>query len=99
MTNAPNNLPGNAHEDAHNDAPDDIPTITLANVLKLSGFAETGGEAKLLIQGGDVLVNGEVETRRKRKLVEGDTIAVHGEEFVLELEPEEDPENPEEDDL
>jgi ribosome-associated protein len=72
--------------------PDDIPTITLTNVLKLSGFAETGGDAKHLIQGGQVKVNGAVETRRKRKLVEGDEIEVDGESFVLELE--DDPEDP-----
>jgi ribosome-associated protein len=81
------------------EASENIPMITLASVLKLSGFADTGGAAKVLIQGGDVLVNGEVETRRKRKLVEGDTIAVRGEEFVLELEPEDDPEEPAEDNL
>ena len=67
---------------------DEQPTINLASVLKLSGFADTGGEAKMLIQGGDVLVNGVVETRRKHKLVEGDVITVRGEEFVLELEDE-----------
>ncbi len=91
----------NTGEDTGEDTGENIPTITLASVLKLSGFADTGGGAKTLIQNGDVMVNGEVETRRKRKLVEGDTIAVRGEEFVLELEDEEDSEidDPEEDDL
>lgn len=100
MTNAPDNMP-------QEDPSEDIPTITLASVLKLSGFADTGGAAKMLIQAGDVMVNGEVETRRKRKLVEGDTINVRGEEFVLELEDEPDnlepddpePNNPEPDNL
>jgi ribosome-associated protein len=78
---------------------DDQPTITLTNVLKISGFADTGGEAKILIQNGDVLVNGVIETRRKRKLVEGDVISVRGEEFVLELEDEDDPEDTPEDTL
>ena len=81
-------------ENIAKDTGEDIPTITLASVLKLSGFADTGGGAKMLIQNGDVMVNGEVETRRKRKLVEGDTINVRGEEFVLELDDPEldDPE-------
>jgi len=84
----------NTGENIAEDTGEDIPTITLASVLKLSGFADTGGGAKMLIQNGDVMVNGEVETRRKRKLVEGDTINVRGEEFVLELDDPEldDPE-------
>lgn len=63
-------------------------TITLNDALKLSGLAETGGHAKVMIQAGEVLVNGEVETRRKRKLKEGDVVRVGEEEFVLELEGE-----------
>ena len=65
-------------------------TITLNDALKLSGLAETGGHAKVMIQAGEVTVNGEVETRRKRKLREGDTVRVGEEEFVLELEGEEE---------
>ena len=64
--------------------------ITLNDALKLSGLAGTGGQAKLLIQSGQVSVNGEVETRRKRKLHEGDVVRVGDEEFVLELDGEED---------
>jgi ribosome-associated protein len=61
-------------------------TITLNDTLKLSGLAETGGQAKLLIQSGQVKVNGVVETRRKKQLKEGDVIQVGNEEFTLELE-------------
>ena len=64
--------------------------ISLNDVLKLSGLAGTGGQAKVLIQSGQVSVNGEVETRRKRKLHEGDVVRVGEEEFVLELDGEED---------
>ncbi len=64
--------------------------ITLNDALKLSGLAGTGGQAKALIQSGQVSVNGEVETRRKRKLREGDVVRVGDEEFVLELDGEED---------
>ncbi len=60
-------------------------TITLSDALKLAGLADTGGQAKMLIQSGQVKVNGEVETRRKRKLRQGDMIALGDEEFVLEL--------------
>ncbi len=64
--------------------------ITLNDALKLSGLVHTGGEAKRLIQNGDVLVNGTVETRRKRQLVEGDVVTLGEEEFVLELAEEGD---------
>lgn len=64
--------------------------ISLNDALKLSGLAGTGGQAKLLIQSGQVTVNGETETRRKRKLREGDVVRVGDEEFVLELDGEED---------
>ncbi len=64
--------------------------ISLNDVLKLSGLAGTGGQAKLLIQSGQVTVNGETETRRKRKLREGDVVRVGDEEFVLELDGEEE---------
>lgn len=71
------------------DGPDagdaDAPSITLSDALKLSGFADTGGQAKRLVQEGSVRVNGEVEQRRKRRLREGDEIEVGGERFVLEL--------------
>lgn len=58
-------------------------TIKLDQFLKLAGVAETGGYAKLLIQGGMVAVNGEVETRRGRKLVPGDRVTVEGQTFEV----------------
>ena len=53
--------------------------ITLGQALKAASIAGTGGEAKVLVQMGEVLVNGEVETRRGRRLREGDVVEV-GEE-------------------
>ena len=53
--------------------------ITLGQALKATGIAGTGGEAKVLVQMGEVLVNGEVERRRGRRLREGDVVEV-GEE-------------------
>jgi len=52
--------------------------ITLAALLKAAGLAGSGGEAKTLATGGDVLVNGEHENRRGRKLRAGDEVAVGG---------------------
>lgn len=59
--------------------------IKLDQFLKWVGVAATGGEAKLMIQGGEVRVNGEIETRRSRKLVSGDSVMVQGESFRVEL--------------
>lgn len=50
--------------------------ITLGQALKATSIAGTGGEAKVLVQMGEVLVNGEVETRRGRRLREGDVVEV-----------------------
>lgn len=58
-------------------------TIKLDQFLKWVGVAQTGGEAKLLIQEGQVFVNGAIETRRGRKLVEGDRVSVLNETFVV----------------
>jgi ribosome-associated protein len=70
-------------------------TIRLGQFLKLAGLVDTGGEAKHLIQGGYVTVNGTVETRRKRQLHDGDTVAVGDQEIVVVFEPDGD-ETPEE---
>jgi ribosome-associated protein len=64
--------------------------IKLDQFLKLAGIVETGGEAKHLIQSGAVQVNGQVETRRGRKLRQGDVVLVQGEELVVEVEPDEE---------
>jgi ribosome-associated protein len=52
--------------------------ITLAHALKAAGLADSGGQAKHLVRGGTVTVNGAVETRPGRKLVAGDRFAVAG---------------------
>ncbi len=61
-------------------------TIKLDQFLKLVGIAPTGGQAKLMIQEGDVFVNGTLETRRGRKLVSGDKVMVGGQTFSVELD-------------
>ena len=69
-------------------------TIRLDQFLQGCGVA-TGGQAKRIIQAGEVLVNDQVETRRKKKLVVGDEVTLDNEVYVVavddgsELEPEE----------
>ncbi len=53
--------------------------IKLDQFLKLNGLVQTGGQAKMLIQAGEVRVNGTIETRRGRKLIKGDRVVAMGE--------------------
>lgn len=62
------------------------PTIQLDQFMKLAGLVSTGGQAKLVIQAGEVLLNGTVETRRKKKLKSGDEITFSGQTLVVEIE-------------
>lgn len=57
--------------------------IKLGQALKATNLVEDGVEAKYVIQDGEVLVNGEVDTRRGRKLYDGDVISFHGEEIKI----------------
>lgn len=57
--------------------------IKLGQALKAANLVEDGVEAKYVIQDGEVLVNGEVDTRRGRKLYDGDVISFHGEEIKI----------------
>ena len=58
--------------------------IRLGQVLKASAIAQSGADAKDMIQSGIVSVNGENETRRGRKLYPGDTVSVNGEELQIQ---------------
>lgn len=57
--------------------------IKLDQFLKWINAVQTGGEAKMLIQAGEVRVNGVVETRRGRKLVEGDRVSTMGQTYTV----------------
>ncbi len=52
--------------------------LCLDQFLKINGAVGTGGQAKLLIQSGAVIVNGQVETRRRRQLAVGDVVVAEG---------------------
>lgn len=66
--------------------PSDVPTIRLDQFLKRSGAVGSGGQAKVLIQGGAVRVNGDVETRRGRKLNPGDVVEFAGATLTVEFD-------------
>ncbi|HEV7883827.1 MAG TPA: RNA-binding S4 domain-containing protein [Solirubrobacteraceae bacterium] len=63
-------------------APREVPireqTIRLGQLLKLAGLADSGAEARELVQDGAARVNGQVETRRGRQLRRGDVVDVAG---------------------
>ena len=63
-------------------------TIHLDQFLKVQNLVATGGQAKQAIQGGEVLVNGEVETRRRKQLRQGDVVAYAGEEMEVVFDDE-----------
>jgi ribosome-associated protein len=57
--------------------------ITLAQAVKAAGLTDSGGQAKQLVRGGDVKVNGVVETRPGRKLFQGDRFTAGDADWVI----------------
>ena len=57
--------------------------IKLQDLLKFAAAVSTGGEAKILIQEGDVTVNGEVCTMRGKKIRPGDDVALRDEHYTV----------------
>ncbi|QDU48173.1 RNA-binding S4 domain-containing protein [Gimesia panareensis] len=62
---------------------EDRPPIRLDQFLKQQGAVGTGGHAKIVIQAGEVTVNGAVETRRRKQLAPGDIVAYAGEQWCV----------------
>ena len=61
--------------------------VALYKVLKFEGLASSGGHAKAVIAEGKVMVNGIIETQKRKKLVAGDVIEIGAGRFQLALEP------------
>ena len=57
--------------------------IKLGQALKLAGLVESGVDAKFVVQDGQVLVNGEVETQRGKKLYENDIVEYNNEKIII----------------
>ena len=57
--------------------------IKLGQALKAAGLVESGVEAKIVITNGEVLVNGETEYQRGKKLYDGDVVSFNGEEIKI----------------
>lgn len=63
-----------------------VQPVDLYKLLKFEGLAASGGEAKALIADGQVKLNGETETRKRKKIVSGDIVEYAGEQFDIVLE-------------
>ena len=59
--------------------------IKLGQALKAAGLAESGVDAKFVVQDGLVKVNGQIETRRGRKLIAGDIVEFNGNTIKIEV--------------
>ena len=57
--------------------------IKLQDLLKFAAIASTGGEAKIMVQEGEVQVNGEVCTQRGKKIRPGDDVLVNGQHYTV----------------
>lgn len=69
--------------------PRDVPVrevpIELCQFLKFGGLAATGGEAKMAISAGKVLLNGAVETQKRKKLLAGDHVTFDNQTLVVRV--------------
>ena len=59
--------------------------VELYKILKFEGMTDTGAEAKSVIAEGKVLVNGKVETRKRKKIVSGDIVEFGKEKIRIQL--------------
>ena len=59
--------------------------VALYKILKFEGLVSSGGEAKMVIDDGSVMVNGVVETRKRKQIVAGDTIEFNSEQLKIVL--------------
>lgn len=61
--------------------------VELCKILKFENLVSSGGEAKHIIAEGQVLVNGTVETRKRKKISGGDTIQIGADIFKVKVRP------------
>lgn len=57
--------------------------IELVKLLKVMGFAPTGGHAKLMVESGEIIRNGKPELRKRAKLKPGEIIEVEGQKITI----------------
>lgn len=60
-----------------------FPHVDLCDLLKLEGWVESGAKAKVVIADGEVLVDGAIETRKRCKIVAGQTVEYAGQRITV----------------
>ncbi|TWU03571.1 RNA-binding S4 domain-containing protein [Neorhodopirellula pilleata] len=83
--NLPADRPESESSRSESTPPNPEPMIRLDDFMKAAGMVGTGGEAKIRIQAGEVIVNDEVETRRRRQLHTGDEVNWNDQIWLVEL--------------
>ena len=63
-----------------------VEPVELYKILKFEGLVSNGGEAKAVVENGQVKVNGAVETRKRKKIVAGDIVEFGGEKLTIVLQ-------------
>ncbi|MCZ6457926.1 MAG: RNA-binding S4 domain-containing protein [Gammaproteobacteria bacterium] len=59
--------------------------VELYKILKFEGMVASGGQAKVVVAAGQVLVNGKIETQKRKKILTGDTIEFNNEKIGIKL--------------
>lgn len=59
--------------------------VELFKILKFEGIAESGGHAKSMVESGFVLLNGNIETQKRKKIVAGDILTIEDDEYKIIL--------------
>jgi len=59
--------------------------VELYKILKFEGMAASGGQAKVAVASGQVLVNGEIETQKRKKIISGDAIEFNDDRICIKL--------------
>ena len=62
--------------------------IQLDQLIKWLGLSDTGGQARILIDNGRVMVNGKIVLERRKKIVPGDVVTIDGNEYLIIAEDE-----------
>ncbi|MEM7016226.1 MAG: RNA-binding S4 domain-containing protein [Pseudomonadota bacterium] len=60
-------------------------SVELFKILKFEGLVASGGQAKMAVAAGQVLVNGKTEIQKRKKIVDGDTIEFNNEKFDIKF--------------
>lgn len=63
-------------------------TIQLDQLIKWLGISETGGQARILIDNGEVILNGKIVLERRKKIIPGDVVIINGTEYLIIVEDE-----------